>query len=146
MSWSHFRFARAKAHYVSEGLRAGLMTEASERQFGFIKETSVFDGSIDLPGMIWAHRGYEVIDMPGELKLSIPYSDAFYFRMKLEKAPPRTFADGSQYYKIHGWLVCVVLTPFERDYLLSHLRVHKDSINAKRDQELVHIKAGTKPA
>lgn len=147
MSWSYFRFAQAKGHFVRENLRAQLLEEATERKFGFeAEDRDVTEGGIDLPGMIWVHRGFEVIELPGGLKFSLPYSDAIFFMKELENAPLRSFKDGTVYYKLHGWLSCIIMNPFERDYLLAHLKLNEERIKAKDAEELQHIRNGTKPA
>lgn len=51
-----------------------------------------------------------------------------HYLHRLEDLEPRRFASGKEYYKIHGWMQCVVFTPAQRDVLLAKMREDKAAI------------------
>lgn len=89
---------------------------------------------IDLPGMIMADRSVENIKID-TLNLGIPSSDFEYFYGKLAKLQPRTFADGQVYYKLHGYLVCLVLTEEQRNVLLSEMDSTREAAKARANKD-----------
>lgn len=111
-----------KAHFCPSGLAGGLIADLAARGAEGEPETKgVLQGLIDLPGMIMTDRPLEEIEIDG-FTLKIPSQDFAYFVDELaNKAPLRKFADGREYHKIHGWMVCVVMTPAQRDAVLARM-------------------------
>ena len=141
MSWSIIRFAIAKGHFVSEALRTPVLEEGVERKFGFVSEKPLEEGGMDLPGMVFTDRGWEDIDLPGGLKFSFPYSDFAIFFHTLQELHPRKFKSGETYYKLHGWLTCLVLTPGERDFLLEYMKTNLARVADEYEKETARIMA-----
>lgn len=56
-----------------------------------------------------------------------PARDFEVIEAKLQTAPLRTFADGTEYYKVHGWRSCVVLAPGLRDTVLANMAADHDA-------------------
>lgn len=121
-SWSRVLFKGFKAHYCPDDLVEELVEDIENRGGSLDEIANVSDGGIDLPGMILVDRPWEDIQIDG-FKLGIPSQDLGDFLSELERTPLRKFPNGKQYYKIHGWLVCVVFTPDQRNEVL---RIMKD--------------------
>ena len=111
-----------KPHWCPIELLAGLMQDAGAhgKPQGFFEPAH--HGVVDLPGMIMADRTYQDFDLGG-FTLSIPTEDIEHYYDKIRYNPLRTFGDGKEYYKIHGWLHCVVLTPSQRKELIGMIEV-----------------------
>lgn len=124
--WAFAWVGGYKPHFVPRRLTAALVSDLEERARAKNYDTNYeggskveprADGCIDLPGMCMVDRPYEEIKID-TFKLSIPSQDFSVFVAELAHAPLRKFADGQEYYKIHGWRVCVVFTPQQRDMVL----------------------------
>lgn len=111
-----------KNHYCPKKLVPGLLADLTAR-IGHDVEIEVEDrddGMIDLPGMLWVDRPYEKIKID-TFTLEIPSQDFSVFVRKLVEAPRRRFLDGQEYYKIHGYMCCVMFTPEQRDLVLQEM-------------------------
>jgi hypothetical protein len=124
--WAFAWVGGYKPHFVPKRLTAALVAELEMRQqrdypeCGGEGSTQVEpreSGVIDLPGMCMVDRPHEEIKID-TFKLSIPSQDFKVFLRELALAPKRKFSDGQEYYKIHGWRVCVVFTLQQRDLVL----------------------------
>jgi len=106
-----------KSHYCPSDLADGLVEdlESREADIRFIESTD--KGYIDLPGMCMADRPMEEVVL-GEFRLSIPSQDFASMLSRLKAAPLRKFADGSEYFKLHGFHQCLVVSPEQRDELI----------------------------
>lgn len=93
------------------------------------------EAAIDLPGMIRMDRGWWSCDLDVG-RVSFPVLDVRDLRRQLVTLPLRTFKDGTEYYKLHGWLMCVVLTPQHRDVILQALKDDWDSIEVRENEEI----------
>lgn len=89
---------------------------------------------IDTPGPIMIDRPLKKITID-TFELLIPFQDFSFYTYKLLNAPRRFFTDGSEYYKIHGGYVCVVLTPEQRNIALIKMKNALHDIE-KRGYEL----------
>lgn len=116
--WIMFVSDGWKIHWVHSSLLPGLMEDSAERGHPNPGHEPVEKGFIDNPGMILQDRSHEVLEVDGFL-LTIPSEDFRYFYESLKKKTERTFNDGRKYFKIHGWLHCVVFTPEQRDACLA---------------------------
>jgi hypothetical protein len=74
----------------------------------------------DFPGMVHVDRPYEVMEVAG-LRLEIPSEDIGALHRKLEKAPPDEL-EGVTFYGVLGFMRWLLLTPAQRDTLLTSLR------------------------
>lgn len=138
--WTFLLLEGFKGHVVPTKLLPQLMTDlrsrAPAKEFNEIPVNQRFvdEWGIDLPGMMMADRGYEHIPVTG-LDLEVPYNDMRILMGLLERAEPRKFADGTTYYKWHGWMHCIVLTQEQRDVALAHMRTRDDAVNALANLE-----------
>jgi hypothetical protein len=108
--------------------------EHEEEGAGEVVDVSGTDtGWCDRPGMIMVDRPIEKIKID-TFHLDIPSQDFQYFVRKLIDAPERTTPDGQKYYKIHGWLHCVVFTPDQRDIVLQTMAEMWPEVEAKADK------------
>lgn len=115
-----------KFHFVSPSLFYSLVKDAEERGHTDIHSENCPVGIIDLPGMVSIDRTYSDIKV-GQFTLTIPNQDFEFFYDELKNGEERTFSDGKKYYKIHGWLACVVFSPEERTEALAVMESIKDS-------------------
>lgn len=122
--WAWVEHPGYKGHYCPRKLAAPLLAELGNRRNrdypergGDGKIEPISEGGIDLPGMIMVDRPIEKIKID-TFTLSMPSQDFHEFFRELKFVHKRAFADGQEYYKIHGWLQCVVLTPEQRDLVL----------------------------
>lgn len=122
--WAWVTMPGYKGHYCPRKLAGALAVDLTNRRDRDYPEhdgeaaiTPVSEGMIDLPGMIMTDRPIEKIKID-TLALSIPSQDYAEFARELKFVHKRVFADGQEYYKIHGWRVCVVFTPEQRDLVL----------------------------
>lgn len=121
-SWVRVMMGGYKTHFCPSGMTAGLIADLTARGAeGSPQTDGVLQGLIDLPGMIMQDRPLERIEIDG-FTLIVPSQDFTYFMDELaNKAPLRKFADGQEYHKIHGWMVCVVMTPAQRERVLARM-------------------------
>lgn len=110
-----------KVHWCPTALLPGLMEDSVARAHGEGAFESVTKGFIDLPGMILQDRAIETLKLEG-FTLRIPSEDFEHFYDSLKEKKVRKFNDGREYFKIHGWLHCVVFTPELRDACLELMR------------------------
>lgn len=110
--WLCVRFTEhVKPHYVRRQWVAQLERDLRGR-FGatLIAQQVVAQGTIDLPGMICGDRQYAAVPVDARFTLQIPVTDVGRFRRELPDLPVRGFADGTLYYKLHGYTHAVLLT------------------------------------
>ena len=107
-AWVRVMSGGYKTHFCPSGMTAALIADLTARGAeGAAQADGVLQGMIDLPGMIMVDRPLEEIEIDG-FKLIIPSQDFTYFVDELaNKSPVRKFADGQEYHKIHGWMICV---------------------------------------
>lgn len=119
--WGFMLSSGWKGHFCPTSLMAELIEDSNRRghELGILEQAS--KGFIDMPGMIMTDRSHETIRID-TFDLTIPTQDYEYFYMELKKGPKRKFPSGQEYYKIHGWLVCVVFTPEQRDMILAAMK------------------------
>jgi hypothetical protein len=135
-----------KPHFVPTSLQPDISNELVTRfsrsnlngENSFTAKPTT-EGLVDLPGMVRVDRTYEEFDLGG-FKLSIPTTDIDFYYSELTKLPERQ-VNGKPYYKIHGWIHCVVLTPEHRTIILNQIERDRNAINAKIDAELAKLKA-----
>lgn len=122
-----------KAHYCPAALVGGLVADLEARDAGVKGVENAVSGSIDLPGMAMADRPWEKV-MIGEFVLSVPSQDFAIILERLRDAPIRRFADGSEYHKVHGWLHCLVVSPEQRDELISAMEEKAPEAEKRADE------------
>lgn len=123
-----------KGHFCPASLLPGLMQDAGARGHGDGEFKQAHRGVIDLPGMIMSDRTYQTIRVEG-FNLDIPTEDFEYFHDELKRARARVFEDGKEYYKIHGWLHCVVFTPDQREFVLERMEELLAVAKVKAEEE-----------
>lgn len=135
--WVSFYADGWKPHVVHKSLLNGLMSDASSRHHSPGNVEVIYKGFIDLPGMIMKDRSYQKIEVVDGFTLEIPSQDFLYYFRELRDGPEREFSTGQKYYKIHGWLVCMVFSTEQRDRILSVMRERLEEVNeiAKREDE-----------
>lgn len=106
----------------------------------------VTSATIDLPGMIMADRSYVDFDLGG-FTLSIPTTDIDFYYKELQGKVRAV--NGKQYYKLHGWIHCIMVTPKQRDAMLQKIEAERNAISDKAkaedeefDRRIASINAG----
>lgn len=125
-----------KPQFCPESLLPELKADMIRREgkdINFYEEDSVA-AFIDLPGMIMTDRGIESIDMGG-WELRIPTSDFEFFFNEITNLKRRFFSDGTEYYKIHGWMHAVVLSSADRCYILDVMKDRLEFVRYLADKE-----------
>lgn len=144
--WQLFHIWGMKAHFVPHELYEDLKTELIQRvdAHDWDEEDREIAGGInldlpqesawcDLPGIVrrdrslWEHKEDPVF--------TTPTTDFSYYRNELRDAPLRYFASGAPYYKIHGWLHCVVFTPAQREALLAAMDTDAEAVRVAAEAE-----------
>jgi len=115
-----------KHHFCPLSLLSGLLDDAYARGHEVGQTEDTMHGHIDQPGMIMTDRTYQNI-LLGEFNLEIPTEDFEHFYERLKSSSLRTFSNGKEYYKLHGWLHCVVFTP---EFRLSALKQMEEILPA----------------
>lgn len=80
------------------------------------------------PGMVLADRRWLNISLEDGFVLSFPFEDAEFFLGELKRLEARTFSDGTVYYKLHGWIHCMVLDLQQRLSLIKQMEVNIEHI------------------
>jgi hypothetical protein len=115
--WVHVIFHDAKGHYLPAPL-IRLVTRDLERRGSRVrcwKRVSAL--ALDLPGFALVNESWQAVYL-GRLKVEFPCIDFGDFLQRLAALPPRVGARGQTYYKLHGWLHCIVLTAAHRQALI----------------------------
>lgn len=79
------------------------------------RESGITAAGIDTPGMVYRDRTWWRGVLDNGMEVTWPHSDHKHFVDKVRSAKP--YPGG--YYKLHGWIHCIVLTPDHRDQLLA---------------------------
>lgn len=125
--WVLFMSSGWKGHWCPAELLPGLMEDSSRRGHGMGSYEPAERGLIDLPGMVMVDRSIQTFDIGG-FKLRIPTEDTEQFYFELRSNKERVFSDGRKYFKIHGWIHCVVMTPEQRLSLLREMETRMDDV------------------
>lgn len=88
----------------------------------------------DPGGMIMQDRTYQEVKIDSG-RLWVASQDFSAFVARLERMPLRTFSNGKKYYKIHGWLHCLVFTPEQRDLVLAWAKKLLPDVEKIAEQE-----------
>ena len=128
-----------KGHVVSDALAAKLKTELTQRskeQPEFQEKDLTPDDEVffDLPGICLAERSMRHLTVDG-MTMHVPSQDLDSVLYDLRLLQPRTFADGTPYYKLHGWRFCVVFTPEEREAMLTAMEAQREEANREADAD-----------
>ncbi len=115
MTWTLIEFSGAKPHLSSAALCSPVIDDLDIRVGGQSRCTQLEPGAvhIDQGGAMLVDRTYQTVTFDG-LELRVPTTELAYFLQELRAAQVRETND-IQYYKLHGWLHVVVLTPEQRD-------------------------------
>ena len=137
--WAAVWVTGYKVHFVPKQFVHGLIEDLTSREHeeegaGEVYEVKgVESGFCDRPGMIMTDRPIERIKID-TFPLDIPSQDFEYFMRKLIKAQERTLPTGEKYYKIHGWLHCVMFTPEQRDMVLTAMEEMLPEVRVKAEE------------
>lgn len=119
--WKILTFEGAITHLCCIGLEHDIINDMVARGCKLEKSKSTKTFNIDMPGMICIDRPWETFMFRG-LTLKIPSEDILMFMVNLEALQVRQLNNKS-YYKLHGFLRCLVLTATQRDGLLRLLKL-----------------------
>lgn len=115
--WHLLAFHGAKWHVCPEELVRHIMDDLEVRGCsGTVARTRVQDFCLDHGGPLWMGRSYQEVEIDG-LRIEVPVAELAAFVAQLRRLPPREIND-RPYYKLHGYVHCIVLTPAQRDALL----------------------------
>jgi hypothetical protein len=150
-AWTFILYENFKGHVVPTKLLPLLQEDLRERfgpgEYGDKlhqapeSQRFVDTWGIDLPGMLLTSRKYHHVSIPG-LDLEIPCQDAEYFLEDLQKLEPRKFSDGTVYYKLHGWLQCIVLTEENRQLMIADIEKALPAIREQAEADRQALNAG----
>lgn len=128
MNWYVIHSEGFKLHVVSNEFVGELSKELVKRTGQPIDRLSADEILIDQPGMIRADRRYRDFVFDG-LTLTIPSQDFEYYLGKFKnRMRERSFDDGSKYFKIKGWLACLVVSRKQLDEIISQMESIKDEV------------------
>ena len=122
-----------KTHFIPEAIANEIVNELKDR---FNTECKIYDTResawIDMPGMIMVDRTIEKFDLGDGSGFNFPTEDFDIIYERLKSAETRYTKDtGTCYYKVHGWIQCVVLTSVQRRVLLKQLDAQSHDLKAK---------------
>lgn len=133
MSWKLAIYdGGVKAHYIPESLYTDITDELFarylERPFQELeKDEAVYDvGGMAMIDEEWVKWITPHKDLMVSMRARhFPYAFDELRNLKLRHV------NGKPYYKLHGWLHCIVLTPSQRDYLLTEWKGELCQFNEK---------------
>lgn len=107
-----------KAHYIPENLHKDILEDICARHKSQPFETYDKDEAVhDVGGAAMIDEEFLTWELSPGMKFSTRVSHFEYALTALKKAELREIK-GHKYYKIYGWLHCIVLLPEHRDLLL----------------------------
>lgn len=121
-----------KAHYISESLHKDILDELYARYLRkpfveYDKDQAIYD----VGGMVMVDEEWlSWITPPKDLQITMRVTHFQYAYDELLQLEERE-VNGQKYYKLHGWLHCIVLTPAQRDYLLKQWAIQAQVIKEK---------------
>jgi len=138
--WAIVRSSMFKAHACPSNMVAGVVSDIKSRGGDILEIRAQDSVVIDLPGMVMVDRPMEQVEIDG-FTLAMPSQDFDWFLDELYRlAPERSFKDGTKYHKIHGWVVCFVMSPDQKARMLEKMErmlpdVMKRAGQADQDME-----------
>lgn len=141
MSWLYTAVKDLKIHYSNKELAYDLLDEVGIDQETYVDLKQINEGLIELPGPVLMDRTYQSIKIE-DFKLKIPTSDFEYFYFKLEESPLRKFKSGNEYYKLHGWMTCVMFTKEQGNTIKEVMHKNLDEISALATEETLKLQKG----
>lgn len=139
MKWYILQAEGWKAHAVPENLLHQLESDALARGHNDIRYYESKQFSIDMPGAILSDRSIENITFEG-ITFSIPSEDFFVFYEELADGKKRKFDSGEYYYKIHGWLACIVFTPELKEKFLTKMETMMDEVEERATKDIERMR------
>jgi hypothetical protein len=135
-NWALIFATGFKSHYCSLQMITGFISDYQSRVTdGDVYEIrDVEKGGIDLPGMIMSDRPVEHIEIDENFTLSIPSQDFEHFYNELAMGKSRKFQTGQEYFKIHGWLSCVIFSSEQREKVLKKMSEMLSDIKKRADE------------
>lgn len=122
------------SHAISETLLTPVMESLHERGLLNYKVDEIVDPlSFDLPGMASMDRKELKVEIDG-LTIEMPCTDWELIHGMLKRREVRTDA-AAPYFKLHGFLRCICLTPEQRDEMLAQMAAQMQEANAFREIE-----------
>lgn len=119
MIWKLALFEKGvKAHFIPSELFKDICDELYTRFT--VKPFETYDKDqawYDIGGMAMMDAKHLEWNTPGDLKFTLMADHFEYAYDELKNAEVRE-VNGKKYYKLHGWLHCIILTPAQRDFLL----------------------------
>jgi hypothetical protein len=138
--WATIQCDGWKTHVCHESMIPVILEDIGVREPDALKDviiTSTDKGFIDLPGMVSMDRTYQKIEVDG-LELEMPTTDFEYFLEMLRNCAVRS-AGKQKFYKIHGWLHCVVLTPLQRYDILEEMASMLPGVRTAAEKERLDL-------
>lgn len=111
--WFVAHFDGAFQHLVCEELFDALADDMTARGAPLEDKKPAVKNRIDQPGPCYLTRPWEPFQMD-DIIVEIPSEDVAAFISALEELPERIFADGSKYFKLHGFCFCIVFTETQK--------------------------------
>jgi hypothetical protein len=132
-NWSFLNFEHAKIHVVPNFLLADVIADLEARNHPLIKSKLAKSVFIDLPGMISFERPVETIKLD-LLNINIPSEDVEYFAFNLKDLKQRVFSSKKTYFKLHGFLICIVLSDEQKELFQASLEQIRQQSNLRAEQ------------
>jgi len=124
-----------KAHLVDEQLVELLVEDLQQRHPGFLPKLSRSQSAFFEPGGygMYALKQPKLFFSLGEKELKLDAVKVAELALDLRLAKPRSFSDGTVYYKVHSRYCCLVLTEQDRGVLLTELDAKREEAEQQAD-------------
>jgi hypothetical protein len=101
---------------------------------------SVTGGFFDLPGcFVSSNRKVFAVELDG-LHLEMPCAQWEEIYTRLGELKEQHFSNGTPYYELYGMFKCLVLTPAQRDSMLTQMQPRLKESRQIADQELTEMR------
>lgn len=127
-------------HELEERWKRDLESGAAPNELGLAPEAPEFitekisSSGMDSGGMCMQTRAIRHIDIDG-LEFSVPSQDWTNILSSIRLETSRRFSSGVEYYKIHSLYFCLVLTPAQRDHLVSSMEDQAEAAEVESDED-----------
>lgn len=105
-----------KFHFVHKRLIANLCVDLQDRGFTLSDIDEVDSIFVDEPGMIAMDRPLETLKMDS-LKITVPSEDISSIYERVSELESRYFKDGTRYFKLKTYNVCLIMDESQKTYL-----------------------------
>lgn len=137
--WWFVEFEGAKGHFVPSALVSGIIADMAAREF-------VEDGMKPVREVFLDRGGPIIFDSPTEvvsidlLRIELFSDSVGEFLCQSKKLPLRKTPGGDEYYKLHEWHTCLVLTVTQKAALEQFLEDNAERAGKRGDEHFARWK------